>query len=233
MYLVRHAQASFLSANYDQLSDHGRGQARALGRAWLARGLRLDRVLSGPRVRQRDTAEEVAGVYAEGSQPVGAAEVVVEFDEYPAEEVLAGFAAEMQRRPEFAQLFVDAQQVEDQRARGRAFDRLLQHALTEWAGGRTPEGVISHGEFESRVASAFENLLKAENSGRSLAIFSSAGTIGAVAGRVLGTDARRRLELGWALNNASVTEIAFSGSRVGVMRFNDVGHLEPTAWTRR
>ena len=231
--MVRHAQASFLSANYDQLSDHGRGQARALGRAWLARGLHLDRVLSGPRVRQRDTAEEVAGVYANQNQPVAEPEVLSEFDEYPAEEVLAGFAPEMQRQAELAQLFIDAQQVEDKRLRGWAFDRLLQHALTVWAGGRTPDGVISHAEFETRVANAFESLLKAETSGRNLAIFSSAGTIGAVAGQVLGTDARRRLELGWALNNASVTEIAFSGSRVGVMRFNDVGHLEPSAWTRR
>ncbi len=215
------------------MSDHGRGQARALGRAWLGRGLRLDRVLSGPRVRQRDTAEEVAGVYAKESQLVAEVEVLSEFDEYPAEEVLAGFAPEMQRQAELAQLFIDAQQVEDKRVRGRAFDRLLRHALTVWAGGRTPDGVISHAEFETRAANAFESLLESETSGRNLAIFSSAGTIGAVAGHVLGTDATRRLELGWALNNASVTEIAFSGSRVGVMRFNDVGHLEPSAWTRR
>ena len=31
LFLIRHAQASFLSENYDQLSDHGIDQAKILG----------------------------------------------------------------------------------------------------------------------------------------------------------------------------------------------------------
>lgn len=228
--MVRHAQASFLSDDYDRLSDHGRSQARALGQTWRARGVKLDRVLAGPRVRQRGTAVEVV-------QALGADARVVEtlpaFDEYPAEEVLAGFAGEMQQSPEFSCLFADAQQTEDPRARGRAFDKLLQHALRLWAAGRTPSGVDSHASFEQRVHSAFAEVLAGAGSGRTLALFSSAGTIGAILGHVLGTDVDRRLELGWSLNNASVSEIAFSAGRKTIVRFNDVGHLPHAAWTRR
>lgn len=230
LYLVRHAQASFLSDNYDRLSEHGRSQARALGQAWHARKLRLDRVLSGPRERQRDTASEVLGVLGNKQSTV---ESIAAFDEYPAEEVLAGFAPEMHDLPEFSQLFADAQQSADPRARGRAFDKLLQHALRLWAAGRTPSGVDSHVTFERRVHEAFSELIQGEGSGRSLALFSSGGTIGAIVGHVLGTDVARRLELGWSLNNASVSEITFSAGRISLMRFNDVGHLPHATWTRR
>jgi broad specificity phosphatase PhoE len=219
-----------LSDNYDRLSEHGRSQARALGQAWQARNVRLDRVLSGPRERQRDTAGEVVGVL--GTDP-SAVESLAAFDEYPAEEVLAGFAQEMQNKGEFSQLFADAQQIADVRARGRAFDKLLQHALRLWAAGRTPSGVDSHVAFEGRVQEAFAELIHGEGSGRSLALFSSAGTIGAIVGHVLGTDVARRLELGWSLNNASVSEIAFSAGRTSLVRFNDVGHLPFATWTRR
>ena len=54
--LVRHGQASLLSADYDQLSPLGAEQARLLGRWWAARGDAVHQVWSGSLKRQRDTA---------------------------------------------------------------------------------------------------------------------------------------------------------------------------------
>ncbi|MEZ4371750.1 MAG: histidine phosphatase family protein [Polyangiaceae bacterium] len=56
LLLVRHGQASFLAANYDELSAQGREQSRLLGVHWRSLGLRIDRAICGPRRRQRDTA---------------------------------------------------------------------------------------------------------------------------------------------------------------------------------
>ena len=55
--LVRHGQASFFDANYDQLSPLGERQMRVLGEYWARRGLRLDEVYTGPRIRQKRSAE--------------------------------------------------------------------------------------------------------------------------------------------------------------------------------
>src|SRR5437879_1752769 len=56
MFLIRHAQASFLEGNYDKLSTIGEIQAHRLGEFWASRQMVLDRVYSGPRVRQLNTA---------------------------------------------------------------------------------------------------------------------------------------------------------------------------------
>ncbi|MEZ4224176.1 MAG: histidine phosphatase family protein [Polyangiaceae bacterium] len=232
VYLVRHAQASFLSDDYDRLSARGLAQAERLGLAWQQQGLHLDRVVAGPRRRQRDTAVEV--LRAQDAERAPALEVLDAFDEYPADEVLAGFADEMRGEPELAQHLEDVMSASvEPRRRGRALDLLMRHALLLWAAGRTPPGVPSWEDFVGRVRGAFDGLLRATASGRSVALFSSAGTLGVVVGTVLGTDARRSLELGWMLNNASVSEVQFSGSRVGLVRYNTVGHLPSAEWTRR
>jgi broad specificity phosphatase PhoE len=60
LWLIRHGQASFLEQNYDQLSAKGEAQARLLGEYWASHKVVFDRVFSGPRVRQRETAR-IAG----------------------------------------------------------------------------------------------------------------------------------------------------------------------------
>src|SRR5439155_26080458 len=55
--LVRHAQASFPAAEYDRLSEVGQTQASLLGEYWAGRRLLFDEVYTGPRTRQRHTAE--------------------------------------------------------------------------------------------------------------------------------------------------------------------------------
>ena len=56
LYLVRHGQASFGAADYDQPSERGLQQARRLG-DWLARGGNQFRtvVVGGMRLHRRDT----------------------------------------------------------------------------------------------------------------------------------------------------------------------------------
>src|SRR5207248_7120980 len=63
LFLVRHAQASFLSQNYDQLSALGQTQARLLGEYWSQRNVFFDRVCTGPALRHRQTAQLVGEAY--------------------------------------------------------------------------------------------------------------------------------------------------------------------------
>jgi phosphohistidine phosphatase len=65
LYIIRHADALPLGAGgistdpERPLSPKGEKQARALGDALLARGVRLDRVFTSPLLRARQTAEGV------------------------------------------------------------------------------------------------------------------------------------------------------------------------------
>ena len=58
VYLVRHGQASFGKANYDQLSPTGWEQGRVLGR-WLANRLAPGAFFRGNLERHRDTVEDI------------------------------------------------------------------------------------------------------------------------------------------------------------------------------
>jgi broad specificity phosphatase PhoE len=89
LLLVRHAQASFLSENYDQLSRQGETQARLLGEYWGRRKTRFDRVACGPAVRHQHTAKLAAEAYRIGGFSLPAPVVLKDFDEFQGDAVLA------------------------------------------------------------------------------------------------------------------------------------------------
>jgi broad specificity phosphatase PhoE len=81
--IARHAQASFGAPDYDVLSPTGIEQANALAADLERRGLRCDRIVSGPAARQRDTAAPIA--VAAGAPTA----VDRRWDEYCTEDILA------------------------------------------------------------------------------------------------------------------------------------------------
>jgi broad specificity phosphatase PhoE len=236
LWLVRHAQASFLESDYDRLSELGHEQARRLGEYFAAIGVSFDRVVTGPRRRQVHTAELVVEAMRAGGVSAPELELLDALDEYRAEEILEAHLPELVREhAELAELFGELQKSFDRRARGRAFDRVLQRVLGMWAEGAVEAAAIeSFVAFRARVDRALDALADPGASGQNVAAFSSGGTIGALVASVLGASARTALELGWNLNNASVSEIVWSGPRRSLRRFNLLSHLpDPGIWTHR
>ena len=60
---IRHAQASFGKANYDQLSEFGFEQSKELGKYLVKEKQHFDRIYVGPLRRQRETYETVKAEY--------------------------------------------------------------------------------------------------------------------------------------------------------------------------
>lgn len=68
--VIRHAQASFGAANYDQLSELGHRQSEALGVALRAQGVAWPEVIYiGEQIRHRETFEGVARGYGASATP--------------------------------------------------------------------------------------------------------------------------------------------------------------------
>src|SRR5437016_3128501 len=88
LFVVRHGQASFMEQNYDQLSAIGETQARLLGEYWAHRLVIFDRVYTGPRVRQIETARIAGEAYTKAGLPWPDPAAMDEFDEYAGESVL-------------------------------------------------------------------------------------------------------------------------------------------------
>src|SRR5262245_21004338 len=90
--LVRHAQASFFTDHYDQLSPLGEKQARSLGEYWARRGTEFDEVYTGPRRRHQQTAAAVADAFVHAGLSFPAYVTVPELDEYDLGGILGGLA---------------------------------------------------------------------------------------------------------------------------------------------
>lgn len=225
-----------MAEDYDVLSDLGHAQARALGQRWARLELRLDAVWSGPRRRQRHTAEIVGEAMSEAGLPWPELRVLDELDEYHAEPMLKRFTPELAERDaqvrELVQAFAEA---EGRRQRAQRFERMFQTMMRHWARGSfgAPD-VESWPAFRARAERALETVLDTGGRGRRVAAFSSGGAIGTAVGSLLGTDDETMLELGWTLNNCGVCEILFSEGRRSLGRYNDIAHLsDPSAWTFR
>ncbi len=98
LILVRHAQASFLSTNYDQLSALGEARARLLGEYWTQRNVIFDRVCCGPALCHRQTAQLVGEAYREAGLHFPSPVIADDFDEFQGEAVLSGKPSSIPRK---------------------------------------------------------------------------------------------------------------------------------------
>ena len=159
LYLVRHGQASFGAADYDQLSALGREQCVCLGRYWQQRGINFEAVLTGSLKRHQQSLAGIAEGLATPYQPL----VWPELNEYDSEALIEAIHPEPLARPDSPELY-------------RHHFRQLREGLKAWMRGDTqPRGMTSYAEFSAGVAAALDHVLK--NCSGNVLIVSSGGPI--------------------------------------------------------
>jgi broad specificity phosphatase PhoE len=208
-YLVRHGQASFGAADYDQLSPLGEQQARRLGTYWRERGLQFDAVLRGTLRRHEQT---LAGI-AEGLQRELPADLWPGLNEYDSEALIRA---------------IHPGELPPVRAEGgfKLHFRLLREALLRWMAGEiSPVGLPAFADFRAGVVAALDHVAQAHPQGRVLVV-SSGGPISVAMSHVLGAPASTTVELNMRLRNSAVCELV--GTRDGhrMMSFNHLPHLD-------
>ena len=234
--LVRHAQASFFAADYDCLSPLGREQAGLLGAYWARHGLLFDEVYTGPRARQRQTAEFVGKRYERASLAWPEPAVLAEMDEYDFSNILRHLGPELARQDRaFASLVDRYRQSEGNGARTRSFQQMFESLMEHWQSlDAAGEGWESWQVFRARVQRGLDHIRDRPGTGRRIAVFTSGGVIGTLLQAALGVPDRMALELNWRNRNCSLTEFVFTRGRLTLDSFNSVPHLEDAAfWTYR
>ena len=223
IYLVRHGQAAFGTADYDRLTPMGKKQCHHLG-AYLARNqLRIDALYCGALTRHRQSLEAlVEGYETTGRRAAaGAAEIFPALNEYNPEAVMAAFGG-VRIGPNEAAEARDPTVV-------RQHFRLLRAALVAWANGATtPAGMPSFMEFQLQ-ANEVLRLARERHTDGNVVIVSSGGPIGAIVAAVLESPPATAVELNLRIRNASLTEFATNAKRHNLVMFNSVAHLEADA----
>jgi len=232
----RHAQASFFSDDYDQLSEHGQRQSQLLGEHWKQQGTKFTQVIVGPCRRHCQTAE--IALAACDCQ----AEIVElpEFDEHQVDQLVIEHRESLaEKHPELVPLVEALNSAKEKPAWARQFQFLFE-AITElWLEGKIARpGVQSWLAFQDRVNRGITRAVALDatetRQSRRIAVFSSVGPISVAFQRATGCSDHSAIATGWRLRNSSLTQAMFSGERFTLDCFNSISHLnDPSDWTFR
>ncbi len=208
LYLVRHGQASFGAADYDNLSELGHKQSLRLGEYLAYKGLQFEAVLTGTLKRHAQTWAGIAQGAGLDLQPLHWPGL----NEYDSEAVIHTIHPGPLAPPDSPEMY-------------RHHFRLLRDGLTQWMNGVvSPRGMPSYSEFKHGVVSALDHV-RQHHSGNVL-IVSSGGPISTAVGHVLGTTPETTIELNLRIRNSSITEFAFTPKRHMLVTFNGLPHLD-------
>lgn len=235
LYLVRHGQAG-LRHEYDTLSDLGRTQARLLGQYLAAQKVQFNAVYSGALKRQRETAREALGAFAQAGMPAPEIQIDPRWNEFDLDAVYRTIAprlceddAEFRAEHEKLRQLL-AQENSPAHRTWTLSDTLVVRA---WVEGRYDVPGESWAAFRERVSSAAEALNRFA-SGESVAIFSSATPIAVWVGMALALQGRHVMRLAGVTYNAALTTMRVRGDDLALYSFNGTPHLpEPHLRTFR
>jgi broad specificity phosphatase PhoE len=218
--LLRHAQASFGTADYDVLSALGERQVQALDAELERRATTIDRVASGRMRRQRDTLAGLRRLPAPAVDP--------RLDEYSADDILAAHTASALRqdRPGDAQLAATGDSPEERAAASVAFQDVLDDGLRGWiAAGASGPATEPFPMFAGRVRGALEETARHLRSGQTALLCTSSGVISAACTTLLGLPDEAFLAFNRVTVNTGLTTIALGRRGATLVSFNEHGHL--------
>lgn len=211
LLLVRHGQASFGAADYDNLSPTGHEQSRVLGAALAARGITADVVVAGEMRRHAQTAAAVL----DGSGWTAHVDVDTGWNEFDHVQVLA-----VHGQP--TTLEGESEKV--------AFQRWFEEATLRWTSGEHDASYDeSFAAFTSRVEAALARLVDALPRKGTAVVLTSGGPIAWAAASLLADDLGARTDLWLRLNpvsiNTGVSTVVCGASGTTLVTFNAHDHL--------
>jgi broad specificity phosphatase PhoE len=229
LVVVRHGQASMMSADYDVLSERGHAQSRLLGESFAARGVTFDGVFSGPARRHLGTAAGVRKAMVAAGATMAEPTVVPGLDEHDAFGLVMAGAELLADDPQIVGLHKAMGEAQTSRERSAAFARVFEAVMLRWlTGDVAPEGIETWPTFRERVEAGVQSILASATSfGQRLVVFTSAGPLAVMLLTALGTTPARSFETAWRIRNASVTRFVFGRSRgrITLDAFNVIDHL--------
>lgn len=229
IYLVRHGQASFDSADYDNLSALGQLQAAQLGAWFKARKIRLHGFFSGSMNRHLQTAKAFASTYGVHQEPAQHAGL----NEYDHEAILQALIGQFEDSDVFEK------QVMNNADPRKAFQQIFEKAIARWVSGEHDDDYPeSWRTFKTRVMSGLGSVMAqamqlrqgsgvdSNSSSANVVVFTSGGPITAIVQNLLQLPDTNAFNMNWMITNCSVSKLLFGQRGVTLASFNEQAHFE-------
>jgi broad specificity phosphatase PhoE len=221
LFLIRHAQASFGTDDYDRLSVAGHRQALLAGEYLRAAATTIDTIYCGSARRHLETAVGIAKTVrtADGRSPT--IEIDPRLNEVDAEGQFKHLVPILSERDaELAQLAIEAQHS------SRSYQKVLRRVFMHWQELPVDAAPLeSWSIFSARVQAAVGNIAVTASPGANTVAVSSGGAIATIAQHVLGVPKSGTYPLFEALVNCSITRLLHTRERISLASFNDYSYL--------
>lgn len=202
IYLVRHGQASFGAADYDELSATGREQAAVVGAEIARRNPRDPLVCCGTLARQRDTADLLMRVAGLNGLPRQDAR----WNEYDHLDLVKRYAAD-HAAPQ---------------GDPRVFQQLLDRALHAWINDNASGGWAV---FSGGALAALDELTALLEPGQDAIVVTSGGVLAALCGALVGASPSGVIALNRVAVNGAITTLVVGSAGTSLLSFNDHAHF--------
>ena len=227
LYFFRHAQASYLAKNYDQLSPKGEQQSAQLGEYLASKNIRFDKIFVGPLVRQQHTYEIVAEAFSKKRLAIPSPIILDELKEHHGPKASrVALPQLLERSPQVRKWHKEVEENPTLRKKNTLL--IFQYFMKEWVTGNIRvDEVQSWDAFRQRVQTGVSNILQQTNNGETIGVFTSGGTISAITAEALSMqDQRRVAAMNFAVRNTSFSTFLFSRNQFNLLSFNELPHLE-------
>jgi broad specificity phosphatase PhoE len=222
IYLIRHGQASFGKADYDQLSNKGIEQSALLGKHWQLLPT-PDKIYAGDLLRHGQTLENFLLGYQSKEPSVT---LHSGFNEFNHVELLTCYDNQWKH---FADMAVSIGQ---KSGANKVFQKEFALALERWVCGKHDSDYKeTWSQFKKRCISALQDVIKQELSAKKhkrrkdICIFTSGGVIAVIIQHILGLSNEKALVVNQQLRNTSVTKLLCSGDSLNIDYLNNYSHL--------
>lgn len=222
LLMVRHGQASFGKANYDELSERGHLQAYQLG-LWLAdHQHQFSHVRIGGMHRHQQTLDGIAKAYQERGLTLPLADVDTDLNEFDHGSV---FAAYKQKNVDSAVVKAAAS------GETRATGAMVYEALLSWMNnslGDLPESWNTFGTRARLAAARLHDVGEGET-----LVVSSGGLISRIAQAAMEVPDHRAIDLNISLRNSALSEFHARDKQWRLGMWNALPHLHNSKelWT--
>lgn len=227
LLLFRHAQASLMAKDYDNLSEQGYAQSEQLGAYLASNRFLFDKVYIGPLRRHRQTFDTVKAVYATHQLALPNPILIAELEEHRGMHVMEQVADLLSAHyPIFNAWHREMQTNPTVKLKMKIIDTFLNMWAKDQFNFDFPQGVQRFKEFNNTAKKGLDLVLQGNEQGKNIAVFSSGGCIGAMLGKVLGiNDPVKIMGLNLVMVNTAISEVLFSGNRLSLKTFNITPHL--------
>lgn len=226
IYLIRHGQASFGKADYDQLSEKGGKQAVILGQYWQSNSA-PNKYYSGDLLRHGQTLKCFTEGYQGDETPIT---IHSGFNEFNHVDILTRYNKKWQN---FAKMSEATNKLKEP---NKSFQKEFSIALERWISGNNDhEYLESWPQFKERCLRALQDIIKqepsthrktsGEKSANDILVFTSGGTISVIIQHILQLNDVQTLKINQQLRNTGVTKLLFSDENLSIDYFNNFSHL--------